>query len=144
MTVIYKQASETDIENIAPLVEALGYDFNFDVVYRTFKSLQTRGDSLLIATSNGQIVGMVQALVDVRIAEGISGEIVSLCVLPDFRSKGIAKNLINNARAILVSKGCSTLRVRANDERKEVKDIYIKIGFEHIKKQNVFMKKIVQ
>ena len=106
--------------------------------------MQTRGDSLLIATSNGQIVGMVQALVDVRIAEGISGEIVSLCVLPDFRSKGIAKNLINNARAILVSKGCSTLRVRANDERKEVKDIYIKIGFEHIKKQNVFMKKIVQ
>lgn len=45
MTVIYKQASETDIEDIAPLVKALGYDFNFDVAYKTFKSLQTRGDS---------------------------------------------------------------------------------------------------
>ncbi|ABD79968.1 GNAT family N-acetyltransferase [Saccharophagus degradans] len=100
MTVIYKQASETDIEDIAPLVKALGYDFNFDVAYKTFKSLQTRGDSPVIVTSNGQIVGMAQALVDVRIAEGISGEIVSLCVLPGFRSKGIAKSLINTARAI--------------------------------------------
>jgi mycothiol synthase len=89
-------------------------------------------DGVLIAEWNGQIAGMVQALVD-KFREEKKGFIQSLAVLPEFRRKGIAKRLVSEAVSSLKCKGMKLVDTWAQTDRPACVHIYETAGFKPVR-----------
>ncbi|MTI68563.1 MAG: GNAT family N-acetyltransferase [Firmicutes bacterium] len=60
----------------------------------------------------------------------------------DSRKKGIGKKLMTQVEKWGRKKGCSTVNLRSNIIRKDAHVFYNKIGYENVKKQYTFRKKI--
>ena len=82
---------------------------------------------------------MCASFLDVRLAEGIYAEIVSLIVSEKARGKGIGKALIKEAEK-WATKRVDKIRVRANEIRQYAHAFYINQGFKYAKTQKVFIK----
>ncbi len=79
-----------------------------------------------------------QALVDNRLAEGQRGEITSLVVAAEVRSRGIGAELVAAVTQWLQSRGIGRMRVRCNAVRERAHRFYETHGFELTKTQKVF------
>ena len=130
-----------DLSNLVPLLKELGYSVSEPVLNGNIEAIRGQNGEVFVKEHNGQIIGCINAVIDVRLAEGICGELVSLVVLESFRGKGIGKELIGYAEKWL-SRRCTVIRVRANSIRQEAHRIYEKFGYNEVKSQKIFMKKV--
>jgi mycothiol synthase len=89
-------------------------------------------NGLLIAEWNGRLAGMVQAYVD-KLREEKKGFIQSLAVFPEFRRKGIAKQLVSAAIASFKERGMTKADAWAQTDRKACMQIYESFGFKPIR-----------
>lgn len=135
---IFREAIQDDTDELVNLMLELGYKVKKKELSCRIKLIKSRGDKLIVAEKNGAITGVVQALIDIRLAEGKVGEIVSLVVRDGFRGKGIGKALINQAKELLTISGCASIRIRANAIRKEAHEFYKDLGFVEKKTQKIF------
>jgi GNAT superfamily N-acetyltransferase len=142
MPIIYRKAVKEDIETIRGLLKELGYDVDDRTLSRRIAAIRDQGGEVIVASINSLAVGCVNAIIDIRLAEGLTGEIVSLVVSAGHRGEGIGKRLVSHAESWLKTKGCNRIRVRANAVRKEAHRFYLKLGFKEIKTQKIFTKKI--
>lgn len=134
-----RYASQDDLPAIVPLMNQLGYSSDEQQIRDRILEIRERNGDVIVAVKDGsQIVGCVQALLDVRLAEGKIGEIVSLVVKSDMRGQGIGTQLFLEAKKWLHQAGCATIRIRANAVRDEAHQFYKKHGFEEIKTQKIF------
>jgi N-acetylglutamate synthase-like GNAT family acetyltransferase len=140
MPIIYRKAVKQDIETIRELLKELGYDVDGRTLSRRIAAIRDQGGEVIVASINGLAVGCVNTIIDIRLAEGLTGEIVSLVVSAMHRGEGIGKGLVSHAEAWLKTKGCNRIRVRANAVRKEAHRFYLKLGFKEIKTQKIFTK----
>ncbi len=89
-------------------------------------------DGLLFGEWDGQTAGMVQAQVD-KYREDRKGFIQNLAVLPEYRRRGIAKELVKTAIAILREKGMKVAAAWAQTDRLVCTHIYETFGFERVR-----------
>ena len=80
MPIIYRKAIEEDIKVLRELLEELGYDFDGNTLSQRIKAIRDQGGEVIVASIDGLVVGCVNTLIDIRLSEGITGEIVSLVV----------------------------------------------------------------
>jgi GNAT superfamily N-acetyltransferase len=73
-----------------------------------------------------------------RLAEGRYGEIASLVVDADQRSRGIGAGLVRAAAEWLQDRGMDRMRVRCNSRRERAHRFYERFGFQLTKTQKVF------
>lgn len=133
-----------DIPQILFLMNELGYSSNEKQLNERISEIRKRNGEVFIAVNNQhKIIGCVHALIDVRLAEGKIGEIVSLVVKSSERGRGIGSKLLIEAKQWLQKSGCTTIRVRANALREEAHKFYKKHGFEEIKTQKIFQSEFV-
>ncbi len=87
-----------------------------------------------VATENGNVVGYIMC----RIERGISnfgirptkkGHIVSVAVLPDYRRKGIGRNLIGSALIQMVSYGADEFFLEVRTTNNAAVSVYQGLGF---------------
>jgi GNAT superfamily N-acetyltransferase len=78
---------------------------------------------------------------DARLAEGVYAEIVSLIVAQEARGKGIGKELLQEAES-WAGKRVNKIRIRANEIRNSAHAFYKNQGYEEIKSQKIFIKKV--
>jgi len=100
-----------------------------------------KGGEIFVAEKNGEAIGSVCVLIDARLAEGVYAEIVSLIVSEKEQGKGIGKELVKKAEA-WASKRVNKIRVRANEIRNSAHAFYKNQGYEEIKTQKIFIKKM--
>lgn len=81
------------------------------------KFLGFSADGIFIAMWDGEVAGMVNAYVDKHRDEP-KGFIQSLAVLPEFRGKGIATELVEKAIESLRQRGMKTVEAWAQTDRK--------------------------
>lgn len=136
----FREAVQDDTDELVKLMLELGYKVKKNELSCRIKLIKSRGDKLIVAEKDGAISGVVQALIDIRLAEGKVGEIVSLVVRDELRGKGIGKALIKQAKESLTTSGCTSIRVRANEIRKEAHEFYKDLGFIEKKTQKIFEK----
>lgn len=136
----FREAVQDDTDELVKLMLELGYKVKRNELSCRIKLIKSRGDKLIVAEKEGVIAGVVQALIDIRLAEGKVGEIVSLVVRDELRGKGIGKALIKQAKESLTTSGCTSIRVRANEIRKEAHEFYKDLGFIEKKTQKIFEK----
>ncbi len=140
MAIIFRKAIKEDIKALRELLKALGYDVAESALSHRINAIRDQGGEVLVASMNGRVVGCVNTIIDIRLAEGLTGELVSLVVSAEHRGAGIGKGLVSQAESWLKAKGCNTIRVRANTARKEAHRFYLKLGFKEIKTQKIFVK----
>lgn len=134
-----RYASEKDIPHIAELMNELGYQTDAEIIKVRLNKIRQRNGRVIVAVdTNGDVVGCVHAFIDLRLAEGEIGEIVSLVVKQALRGKGIGTKLLHKATQWISETGCKKVRVRANAVREDAHQFYKEQGFEKIKTQKIF------
>lgn len=135
----YRIATSADTSVLVRLMHELGYSHTDDSILENLQCVQNHGGAVFVALWDGSIVGCVCAIIDVRLASGLCGEIASLIVFDGHRQKGIGKGLIKYAEKWL---GCQTrsIRVRANVKRSVAHKFYEELGYEEEKSQKLFRK----
>ncbi|MBN0986691.1 hypothetical protein [Amphritea pacifica] len=83
------------------LMKQLGYDHTMDSLAANVRRVKTCEGEVFVAEVNGKVVGVISAIMDVRLAEGVSGEIVSLVVSDQI--KGVKALFAFVVRFLLIS-----------------------------------------
>ena len=141
MKPIYRPFQIDDLPALIPLMEQLGYSHSETSLLNNIETVRKSGGEIFIAERKGKVLGCVCAIIDVRLAEGTQGEIVSLVVLEEMRGFGLGKGLVNTAEEWLFQYA-DTVRVRANEIRAEARQFYLGMGYEVSKIQVVLKKEL--
>lgn len=136
---LYQAINPSDQAQLKSLLNELGYDLDDARIEQHIREIRNRGGEVFVAKLADRVVGCVAAIVDVRLAAGIQGEIVSLVVTEPYRGQGIGNGLIKSAEDWL-SQTVDTIRVRANSQRRDAHRFYAKAGYELSKTQKIFTK----
>lgn len=136
-----RYASKKDVPEIVKLLEELGYKSDDELIYDRLSKINKRNGQVIVAISESlEVLGCVHVFIDLRLAEGETGEIVSLVVRNDARGQGIGYKLLDKAQNWIYRKGCCSVRVRANAVREQAHLFYQNQGFQEIKSQKVLQK----
>jgi N-acetylglutamate synthase-like GNAT family acetyltransferase len=139
MHIEYRNATSQDATRLSQLLAELGYTVDADEVVFRLESIRTRGGEVIVATDKVNIWGCITLLLDVRLAEGASGEIATLVVDSRQRGRGIGNGLIAQARNWFLKNDCQRVRIRANTIRNDAHRFYLNLGFKEMKTQKVFL-----
>ena len=82
-------------------------------------------DGLLVAESDGRIVGVLVAAWD-----GWRGNMYRLAVLPAYRRRGIARRLVEEGHARLRAKGARRVTALVGSDENEAKALWRALGYE--------------
>lgn len=141
MNPIYREFQEDDLEALIELMHKLGYEHNKESLLHNVSAVRESRGEIFVAERLGQVCGCVCAILDVRLAEGAIGEIVSLVVNQSDRGKGVGRGLVFTAEHWLKYK-VTTIRIRANVVREEAHTFYETLGYSLSKTQGVFSKSV--
>jgi GNAT superfamily N-acetyltransferase len=139
MHIQFRNAELQDARCISQLLAELGYTVAPDDVIFHLDSIRNRGGEVLVAVNEVNIWGCITMLLDVRLAEGASGEIATLVVDSRQRGRGIGRGLIAHAKSWFLEKNCHRIRIRANTIRNDAHRFYKNLGFMEIKTQKVLL-----
>lgn len=141
MDVVYRQYEDADAVGVQQLLQELGYSLSILELCDNLKAIEEQGGTVIVAVRGERVIGSVCAIIDVRLAEGICGEIVSLAVSESCRRHGIGNILVQNAEAWLSAR-TGKIRVRANVVRDGAHAFYRRQGYREIKEQKIFVKQL--
>jgi ribosomal protein S18 acetylase RimI-like enzyme len=103
------------------------------------KDANERNGFIYLAEENGKIIGFIQGIINdnksdvlyklshVPFSDGWIGE---LYVKPEFRGRGLGKQLIERARQYFRDNGCRFIRLTVLSDNADSVKIYKKLGFE--------------
>jgi len=126
---------------VVELMRQLGYEHSTDNISGNIKALRGNGSDVFVVEIDDVICGCISAIIDIRLAEGVKGEIVSLVVSENSRGKGLGKGLVAYAENWL-SNHVKEIRIRANSLRIEAHQFYKDLGYTATKQQLVLIKKL--
>ncbi len=141
MNPIYRTFKESEIKSLIKLMAQLGYEHSKESLLNNVNSVRRAGGEVFVAEVSGSVCGCISAIIDVRLAEGVKGEIVSLVVNESARGKGIGKGLVVTAEKWL-SHSTSEIRVRANAIREQAHFFYKNMGYSLNKQQVILIKNV--
>lgn len=140
MQIEYEAVRLIDSNKLQPLLKQLGYELSVALIENNIREIRDRGGEVFVARYGGEIIGCIAAIIDVRLAAGKQGEIVTLVVMDRFRQRGIGSQLVRCAEQWL-SPQVSSIRVRANSMREKAHQFYIHMGYTESKTQKIFSRK---
>ena len=148
MNLEIRPAMAADTPVLVDLMKQLGYDWVPLELTKRLQQLRAQGHEIWVAcalTEKGdtKAIGCISAILDVRLAEGCVGEIVSLVVSRECRGDGVGQALLQAAEAWLEPQ-VSSIRIRANMRREEAHGFYQRAGYQPYKSQKVFVKQCGQ
>lgn len=141
MKVQCRKFKEEDLEAVRRLLVELGYPMELDLLRTNINAIYNNNGVVFVAEVNNVVIGSVCVIVDARLAEGVYAEIVSLIVSEQRRGKGVGKTLFEKAENWAQNR-VDKIRVRANEVRRDAHLFYRNQGFEEVKTQKIFIKKL--
>ncbi len=141
MKAIYRKYEEHDVKDLNVLMGQLGYKHSETSLSENVAAVRKTGGEIFVVEISGKVSGCVCAILDVRLASGVKGEIVSLVVLESKRGCGLGRGLVSTAEAWLKER-VKDVRIRANINRLEAHEFYKSLGYSLSKTQRVFSKNV--
>lgn len=91
----------------------------------------SEGNEVLVATVDGQVVGMCQLIVfrHLHAVGGLCAELESVHVASERRSGGIGSQLVEAAVERAAQRGCYRVQLTSNRERTAAQRFYVRHGF---------------
>ncbi|PYK80750.1 MAG: GNAT family N-acetyltransferase [Verrucomicrobia bacterium] len=133
---------EADAEVIAELATQLGYPNEIEAIHRRICPIGEVDLLLVAADGSDKPVGFIQAHRVCIIEVGLRVEILGLVVSSTARRKGIARTLIEEVELWAKKIGAEFVSVRSNTKRAEAHFFYPAMGYEQIKTQAVYEKRV--
>lgn len=139
-----RPATGSDSRALGKLMGQLGYEIpGEELLRRTNAIRRTGGEVFVAARGDGMVAGCVQAMLELRLAEGEFAELVSLVVDADCRKQGIGGMLVKAVEDWCRTQGTALLRVRCNNARSGALRFYAKAGFDRKKEQAILEKTLL-
>ena len=137
-----RPARMKDVKEITRLCLQLGNQVSSDQVEERLEKINKDCDSIIFLYEiDESICGWVhvfgKCIIQMEFAE-----IGGLVVDTQHRGKGIGKMLMGKAEEWAMEKGYPEVRLRSGGHRKEAHDFYKSIGYENVKWQEVFSRKL--
>ena len=143
MTPQARPALDSDGPALADLSTQLGYPMTPGEARERLASIAGHPDhALLVAEEDGRVSGWIQVSLTRVFETPTQAEIAGLIVDEAARGRSIGAALLGEAEAWARARGCEALRVRTNVVRERAHRFYRRAGFEPIKTQHVFEKRI--
>ena len=129
---------------MAELAGQLGYPSNADDIARRLARLNMTGEHVVFVAqlADGTIAGWIGAFVYRCVEADARVEISGLVVDERFRSQSVGRLLLERAEAWSREKGLTATSLRSNVIRERAHAFYKRQGYEHIKTQKSFRKKL--
>ena len=130
-----------DAARITRLSEQLGYPCTVAETRKRLVEVIRNGEhAVLVAESDGQLLGWIHVLVYHTLTADTPGEIAGLVIDESHRSRGLGQLLMKHAEQWARDKGCSAVRLRSNVVRARAHAFYERLGYQVKKSQKVFWK----
>jgi GNAT superfamily N-acetyltransferase len=139
-----RPAQPRDSDRIADLAEQLGYPCTAEEVRKRLGQMQDANQyAVFVAELPGGLIAGWIGLYTLRAVElETAAEISGLIVDDGARSCGFGKILLDAAEGWARSTGCNAISVRSNIKRDRAHQFYTNNGYEHVKTQKEFRKKL--
>lgn len=139
-----RAAHISDTEEIGNLCLQLGYDVEEQLVKENLDKLIDKQDNAIYVIENDdtKIIGWVHVYGKHLIETKSYAEIGGLVVDQKYRRLGIGEQLMKMCEDWSVKEGYGILRLRSGISREVAHMFYEKIGYENVKLQKVFEKKL--
>jgi GNAT superfamily N-acetyltransferase len=141
-----RSAKETDAETMSELATELGYPNETEAIRARVRGIsESESDLLLVAVdAMDRPVGFIQAHRVCIVEVGSRVEILGLVVSSSARRSGIGRQLIADVEHWAKSMGAEVVSVRSNTKRIEAHLFYPAMGYEWIKTQAVYERRMEQ
>jgi predicted N-acetyltransferase YhbS len=140
---VIRTALETDVEAIAALAAELGYPSTSEVTLERLRMIDESGLLLIGADSSDKAVGFIQGQPVCVIEAGLRVEIVGLVVSSKARRGGIGQKLITKVEHWALNLGAEAVVVRSNTAPEESDLFYPATGYDLLKTQAVYEKRLI-
>jgi GNAT superfamily N-acetyltransferase len=142
MNLTIRRMSEGDAEAVAQLSGELGYPSDADAVRRRLQAINP-ADFLAVALSPGEVViGFIHGRMTRSIEAEARVHIVGLVVSSTERRTGVGRRLIAEVERWAAATDAEAIVVRSNTARGEAHDFYPAAGYEKVKTQAVYLKRL--
>ena len=133
-----------DSAEVADLTSQLGYPAGEADIRRRYDLISDREDArLFVAQDAGRaILGWIHVQVTYLLETDPRAEIWGLVVAESARRSGVGRLLVNAAEDWAVKQGLTVIAVRSNLLRVEAHTFYERLGFEAVKNQKAYRKKL--
>jgi len=138
-----RPARVSDGDALADLSTQLGYPITPAEARERLAAIEGHPDhALLVAEEDGRVSGWIQVSLTRAFETPVQAEIAGLIVDAAARGRSIGAALVGEAESWARARGCLALRVRPNVIRERAHRFYRRAGFEIIKTQHVFEKRL--
>jgi len=132
-----------DAAAIAALCGELGYPSTRQQVVARLAAIESAAAKVFVAENgNGEVIAWLHVGCCAQLTGDDEAEILGLVVAADARGDGIGCALVGRAVAWAREHGCTRLRVRSRAERERAHRFYEREGFELVKTQRVFGRRV--
>lgn len=138
-----RAATLADAEALAALTTQLGYPSTGDQVQARLAWLVSTDDLILVAESNDRVVGWIHVQVTCTVESNPNAEIAGLVVDETCRGQGVGSELVEAGCRWAKRRGMAEVRVRSNVLREDAHRFYERQGFQRVKSQVVFARRLV-
>ena len=137
-------ARDEDAPTLAELASQLGYPTDTAAIRRRLERIAERdaGRVLVGVGAEGRVLGWLHVAPVVQLEYPPFAEIAGLVVDEHARSSGVGAKLVAAAEQWALEQGFDELRVRSRVERERAHGFYERAGFQRIKTQAVFVKRL--
>jgi GNAT superfamily N-acetyltransferase len=141
--VVIRPARLADAPAFASLATQLGYPSSpRQVEERLAKLLEDAENLLLAAAAGGRVVGWAHAYVCYTVESDTFAELGGLVVDESHRGRGVGGMLMRQVDDWARQKGCCAVSARSNIIRHKAHKFYAAEGYDQIKTQYVFRKRL--
>ena len=138
-----RPARLADAPALANLATQLGYPSSpSQVEERMSRMLNDPNQFIIVATSGSLVIGWAHAYVCCTVESDTSAELGGLLVDESHRGIGVGGKLVEMVEEWARQKGCSIVSLRSNVLRHEAHRFYASQGYDQVKTQYTFRKRL--
>lgn len=141
---VVRPMQTADAEAVAALSGQLGYPSSGADIVRRFQNIAARPDAAVFVAEadSGRVVGWIHVHRVHVLETDDHAEIGGLVTAEGMRGRGVGRALLEAAEGWAAQAGCRTMRVRSQIFRTEAHGFYEHLGYEYIKTQRNFGKRV--
>lgn len=138
-----RPVEKQDAPGVKKLAEELGYPSSEEKISEILDTVIQHNDHrMVVVEKENDLVGYIHLVSSLRVGPDPFIEIAALSVREDYRKMGIGKALIEQSQEMADEKGIEIVRIRSNIIRQEAHKFFKQRGFQNLKTQEVFVKKL--
>lgn len=144
MDLTVREIQVADAFAAAQLSAQFGYPADAAVMERRIQTLDRSVRAVLVACSNGQVIGWIDVCEVHHLQSGAYAEIGGLVVSEACRNHGIGAQLVASAERWACGRGLPRVVVRSQIARDDAHRFYLREGYQRTKTSAVFTKEMQQ